>query len=676
MNPASGEYDVLLLGDKVPFVDRPVKYRSPIFPVTLQPGLNTYYISIETAAPIHGKFTLWDEKPLNDFMRSEYIFIGLMFGIVVVMIGYNGLLAIRFNNPAYFLYVGYLCSFAIVQLTFNGFYQELFAAESNRNWMGNEGIVVCAELTAIFASVFALVFLDVKTRMPLIYKGILVFYAMSVTNIFVATINYHVGVTLVLATNGLISGLLISVGIKGCIDRFRPAYFYTAAWFCILIGSLITMARIYGFLPDNPFTAWSQFAGGSLEVVLLSLALGDKMRLLQERAHAKITELAGDLKDANAELEKHIEHVEEIVEEKTRDIKSILKNIRQGIFTISSKDGLIMPEYSEHLEEIFEKQDLGGQDPFHLLFEGSTIASDKANQAITVVTNSLGEDILNFEANMDLLPSEVHFADEKDPEELKILQLEWDAIEHNDEIDKILVTVRDVTELRKLEAIQARQKQELETIGQILAIVPDKFQSFVENCREFFTSSSKMLETDDVKEVLAKLYMNIHTMKGMSRSFNFNSFSNALHEYEETIMEYQKLDALTSEQVQALSTGLSSCEEALNYYCTINEEKLGRKEGSAADAGPMQWMRKKVKELRELDFDTLRDAQRSTISSMINEMEAISARTFEQSIEPVIASLPSVASSLSKPPPYLIIEDKAPLVKSEGQHLLESVLFI
>ena len=83
--------------------------------------------------------------------------------------------------------------------------------------------------------------------------------------------------------------------------------FILSPWGCLIVGSSITMGRIYGLLPDTTFTQWSQFVGGAFEVVLLSLALGDKIRSEQEEAHAKISTL-------NEELRVHIEKVEEIVE--------------------------------------------------------------------------------------------------------------------------------------------------------------------------------------------------------------------------------------------------------------------------------------------------------------------------------------------------------------------------
>ena len=53
---------------------------------------------------------------------------------------------------------------------------------------------------------------------------------------------------------------------------------------------------------------------------------------------------------------------------------------------------------------------------------------------------------------------------------LKILDFDWDPIVLDDEINKIMVTVRDVTELKALQREAEAQKKELEIIGQILNV--------------------------------------------------------------------------------------------------------------------------------------------------------------------------------------------------------------
>ncbi len=57
------------------------------------------------------------------------------------------------------------------------------------------------------------------------------------------------------------------------------------------------------------------------------------------------------------------------VDRQTRDIKSMLANIRQGIFTIMPQGNRIHPNFSAHLESILETNIVPNQDAMDILFK-------------------------------------------------------------------------------------------------------------------------------------------------------------------------------------------------------------------------------------------------------------------------------------------------------------------
>jgi len=66
----------------------------------------------------------------------------------------------------------------------------------------------------------------------------------------------------------------------------RTARYYLLAWGAFLFGTFLTIGRQLGLLPVNAFTVHAQPIGSSLEVVLPSFALSDRIRSLQEQALA------------------------------------------------------------------------------------------------------------------------------------------------------------------------------------------------------------------------------------------------------------------------------------------------------------------------------------------------------------------------------------------------------
>ncbi|HYX38743.1 MAG TPA: 7TM diverse intracellular signaling domain-containing protein [Oligoflexus sp.] len=646
-------------------------YRLPNFRLQLPPGPSTFYLLFETLGPVNMKFSVMTDETFTSGSRSDFMLVGLLFGFIAVMIGYNIFLAIRLSSPSYFLYVGYIACFAVVQLLFTGTAQYLMPASWFTTLALNQGIVVSAELTAIFGSLFALSFLNIKDNSPLLHKAILGFFPLSVLDIALAFLNFDFAISFVLITNTYISVFLLLAGIQGCRRRYRPAYFYLAAWSFLIVGSLITMARIYGILPDNAFTTWSQFIGGAIEVVLLSLAMGDKMSLIQEQAHQDISKLAADLNAANASLKDHIENVEAIIEEKTRDIKSMLANIPQGIFMISAKDALVMPDYSIHLSSILGTKTIAGRGVRDILLSRSDLSSDQINQTETVLMSALGDSSLNFEVNQDLLIKELLLTL---PQGSKILELEWNPICAGDIVEKILVTLRDVTQIRELERQREDQQRELEAIGKVLKVPGDKFNNFLGTCEDFMGSCTKTMDTEltlNLKSI-NRVFMNVHTMKGMARTFHLNDLANAFHEFESTLEPFRNREGATLES-HALRRYLLAAEERIQFYRQINVDKLGRKPSGKSDQDQHAWIRAKVQKLRSLDARRMKAEERDLLLQVIDGLEQRYAINLEKSLDSILRSLPDTANVLGKAAPQVLFEHDDVLLSSEGQMLVERI---
>jgi hypothetical protein len=67
------------------------------------------------------------------------------------------------------------------------------------------------------------------------------------------------------------------------------------------------------------------------------------------------------------------------VERQTRDIKSILKHIKQGIFTLVPPFKQAGDQYSDHLVQLLGKENITGQTLDHLLLKQSNLNADSKN---------------------------------------------------------------------------------------------------------------------------------------------------------------------------------------------------------------------------------------------------------------------------------------------------------
>ncbi len=380
--------------------------RLPQFKLTTQKGQQNYLMRVEATGPVHLSFYIQSEESFNQKHRFQNLWIGLLFGSVVVMMAYNLLLGLRLGHRAYFVYVGYICGFLFVQGIFTGILQSLRPINSFWITILNQGLIIAAELTGICGSLFTIQFLSMRKYLPSLYRTILCVYPLSLANMILAFYSLDLATYCILVSNGAYTLLILTAALQTCHKGFRPAYYFTAAWVLLLSGSLITMGRIYGFLPDTSFTTWSQFAGGILEMVFLSLALGDRMNYSEQKAAKALQDREALL--ANIRMEQALSSEREISEKTQRleiDLRfqlaaSIAHRLNNPLNYIQINLGVLMQEIialersfadiipSEHeddpevkaMKDVFQRHFKSLRDPARYIQEGLDRSSDSVKE--------------------------------------------------------------------------------------------------------------------------------------------------------------------------------------------------------------------------------------------------------------------------------------------------------
>ena len=288
-------------------------------------------------------------------------------------------------------------------------------------------------------------------------------------------------------------------------------------------------------------------------------------------------EIGRSMQAFNTMLEK-IEQSTELVRQKGADIQAMLRYVPQGILTVQP-DGSVHHEYSEHLESILETRDIAGRNAMELVLRDSALGEDARSQVAAALSSCLGEDAMNFEFNSHLLPAEIQrqFAGGAS----KILDLSWAPITAEDgTVMRLLLCVRDVTELRKLALAASAQQRELAIIGEILALEPAKFERFMAGSQRYLAENTQAVQGGEGADGEAQaaaidlLFRNMHTIKGNARTYGLQQLTDVVHGVEQ---HYEALRAgLKAWDGAALLDDLRSVGQALNEYAAIHTHKLGR----------------------------------------------------------------------------------------------------
>ncbi len=373
---------------------------------------------------------------------------------------------------------------------------------------------------------------------------------------------------------------------------------------------------------------------------------------------------------SEAEVRQLASTLEARVEEQTREIRSIMQSIELGIFAIHGPQQLIHKDYSSYLENILELDRLENQKALPLLFAQSNISDDQQHQVQSVVLATLGESVLNFELNKEAFPrSMIRYTREG---EVRNFELGWNPIlNDSDEVDKILVSVADVTDLRKWEQEARHSAEELNMVAEVINIRESEFQRFIKSSLELLQQNILLLGSPEsqvpLKELNKIVLMNLHTVKGAARTLQFRGLADRIHQLEQATGDGLNLRDLVDEH-QVLK-------RYIEEYQQLAVEKLGR----TAENQIRLVLPANQAVHAHASLQNICEHQTGPIIQALDPlMEALQKQLFtalpDLMLE-ILGNADSLARDLHKPKP--IIEFKAPflLVDSQVDEILRHIFF-
>ncbi|MBF0351459.1 MAG: Hpt domain-containing protein [SAR324 cluster bacterium] len=380
------------------------------------------------------------------------------------------------------------------------------------------------------------------------------------------------------------------------------------------------------------------------------------------------------IQEQNEHLEQKVWERTSQLRAKTNDILSILENIPEGVLTVL-EDFTIHPEYSKHLEDILGTNDISGKNIIDLVFHD--IGSDARSGLDASLGSILGQDVIFFEANNHYLANEIEFKafDGRN----KTLELSWAPICSEEEtVEKLLISIRDVTELRQLQESAREHKRELEIIGQILAVSAEKFSEFVKSAYEFLEGNEKIIQAnyhDKNVDVLSELFRNMHTIKGNARTYGFLHLTNTVHEAEEKY-NHLRNNPDAEWQPDVLLADLKLVGTLIEEYDTVNSKKLGRKgPGRIGDdkfllveKGRVGSALNYLSEIENLNVQQLKDH----ILVARCFLQSIGSESLREILSGVLDSANKMAVELGKPEPVITIEDQNIYIKNPVYGLMRN----
>jgi len=360
----------------------------------------------------------------------------------------------------------------------------------------------------------------------------------------------------------------------------------------------------------------------------------------------------------------------------------MLHYIPQGILTVMPGN-TVHPEYSAYLETILETQEIGAQDVMTLVFANTQCSADVLSQVAATSLACIGEDAMNFEFNAHLLVREIQ---KTMPDgRIKTIDLTWSPItDESNTTLRLMLSLRDVTELRALAAKASQQRRELTIIGEILSVQQEKFQSFVDSAKNLMSENrARIAQIVEQASRLADpalvnlLFRNMHTVKGNARTYGLLLLTNVFHQAEQSYDALRKNPDASFEGEQLLAE-LDAASAVLDEYAHVNEVKLGRKGPGRRGAVDKFLMVQKDVITRDLELlakvdQTSLPAMRAVVANLHHSLLLIGTEKIQDVLAGVLDSVPALARELGKEVPQLVINDHGIVVKAQVADLLKNV---
>ncbi len=266
-------------GDMIPFSSR--LYPNQLFVFKLPEDAKSVYINVFSHDHLIIPIRTLDNANLLKQLSAIDLFFGAFFGIIIALLFYNTFLFFTVKEKAYSFYIMYLLFILFSHASLNGFHSRVLFPDAPV--FANRFLLISTALSGVFAISFAIHFLRVRFYAPVFYWP-LRFFQMVYVILIVVTF-FHLSSRLtsyfdILALFLALYGFAFSVAIAR--KRYRPAYFFLAAWSVFLIGLTIFTLRNFGLLPYSFITNHMVQIGVASEVLLLSFALADRIKILQK----------------------------------------------------------------------------------------------------------------------------------------------------------------------------------------------------------------------------------------------------------------------------------------------------------------------------------------------------------------------------------------------------------
>jgi hypothetical protein len=352
---SNGTYKITHMGNALPFADRLYQHKN--FSLNINndsSGNGTYYIRVKSHQAVNVIVVLRSVSWFVHYALDEYFFFGIFYGMLLVFSLYNLMMFFAIRQKQYLLYVMYNLSIGMYEMCTDGIaYQYMWP---NATLWNQYAYGIFLFLASVFGLMFTQNLLYVRAKAPQLNKVIwVVIIARSLFFVACLTLNKHWFDYRIVEIVPLL--LACYTGYYVLNKGYWPARFFVVGYSFLFVGFIIKLLIAFNisWLPFGPLTHYSLSFCFIMEMLFISFAIGEKVRILKKKkdyvqrriiAQMKQNEVLKDV--LNKELEGQVlartkEVVEKsmVIEEQNEELKLANTLLKQQAEEISRMNVLL-----------------------------------------------------------------------------------------------------------------------------------------------------------------------------------------------------------------------------------------------------------------------------------------------------------------------------------------------
>lgn len=325
------------------FLSRPYGYKNFLLRLPLRADeTRTYYLRLRANSKTSFLSRLRTEQGLVERFQQEYGLLGGFYGILLIMVVYNLCLYFFTHEQTYLRYVLYVLSCSLVFLSEDGLgFQYLWPAHP---WFNQLIITISAPLLLLTFSYYARHFLDAPQRLPKYDPWVRNVVLLSAAALLLDAFWWQSDLSFWLYL--LPYGMLFVAALRVWRRGFRPARFFLLSHTLVVVSVAFLILRKLGIDTfTNAFTVYSMNAAFVLEVVILSYALGEKIKGIQDatlKAQQRLVKQLRKKHEVQEQLVEQLRQNEELKDQLNTELESLVQQrteeLRQQGDTITAQN--------------------------------------------------------------------------------------------------------------------------------------------------------------------------------------------------------------------------------------------------------------------------------------------------------------------------------------------------